>query len=220
MTASFPDVEAEFLELQRRVESETMTTTERMYALWRATIHVSRNQVPGAFVECRVWRGGSSMLAALTFSRCGDLSRQLWLYDTFDGMPEPEIIDIEQHSGRTAAAIMKEEERIPGTNVWCIAAREIVERNMISTGYPADCIRYVAGRVEVALRHERPDQISLLRLDTDFYKSTIVELEVLWPRLSAGGILIVDDYGYWEGARKAVDEYFGRMKRAPIYVPH
>jgi hypothetical protein len=216
MTASFPDVEGEFLDLQCRVESETMTTTERMYALWRAAIHVCRNQVSGAFVECGVWRGGSSMLAALTFSRCGDLSRRLWLYDTFDGMPEPEAIDIQHHSGKTAAAIMKEQERIPGMNVWCIADREMVERNMISTGYPADRIHYVAGRVEDTLWHERPDEISLLRLDTDFYKSTIVELEVLWPRLSAGGILIVDDYGYWEGARKAVDEYFGRMKRPPF----
>jgi O-methyltransferase len=210
------DVEGEFQKLEDLIGPETMTSTERMYALWRAANYVSRNEVSGAFVECGVWRGGSSMLAAHTFRNCGDLSRDLWLYDTFEGMPEPEFVDVERHSGKTAATIMKEQERIPGENVWCIADREIVERNMRSTGYPADRIHYVTGRVEDTLKNEGPDEISLLRLDTDFYKSTMVELEVLWPRLSPGGILIVDDYGWWEGARKAVDEYFGRMTRPPF----
>ena len=86
--------------------------------------------------------------------------------------------------------------------------REEVAVNMRSTGYPQELITYVVGDVCTTLDVHVPESISLLRLDTDFYRSTVKELEVLYPKLVSGGVLIVDDYGHFKGARQAVDEYF------------
>jgi O-methyltransferase len=80
---------------------------------------------------------------------------------------------------------------------------------MQSTGYPSDRVHYVKGLVEATVPQQAPDEIAILRLDTDWYESTKHELEHLWPRVRPGGVLIVDDYGHFEGARRAVDEFFG-----------
>ena len=83
-----------------------------------------------------------------------------------------------------------------------------VKQAMMLTRYPWEKLIFVPGRVEVTLPDQAPEQIALLRLDTDWYESTYHELEHLYPRLADGGILIVDDYGHWQGARQAVDDYF------------
>ena len=88
------------------------------------------------------------------------------------------------------------------------------------TGYPPERIHFVRGPVEETLPAGAPDEIALLRLDTDWYESTRHELEHLYPRLAAGGVLLVDDYGHWEGARKAVDEYFADHGDRPAAGPH
>lgn len=156
------------------------------------------------------------MLAALTLAKHGDTERTLWLYDTFDGMTEPEQVDIEHATKRPARELMAEQPREAGHGVWAIAGRTTVEANLSKTSYPSDLIHYVEGMVENTLEQTYPEQIAILRLDTDFYKSTMVELRALWPRLVSGGILIIDDYGYWEGARRAVDEFFGAMENPPF----
>ena len=78
---------------------------------------------------------------------------------------------------------------------------------MLSTGYDIARTHFVAGDVEQTIPGVVPEQISLLRLDTDWYESTRHELKHLYPRLIRGGVLIIDDYGHWKGARQAVDEY-------------
>jgi len=83
---------------------------------------------------------------------------------------------------------------------------------MRSTGYPEDQVIFIKGRVEDTIPQTVPEQIALLRLDTDWYESTYHELIHLYPRLVNRGILILDDYGYWQGARKAVDTYFQENK--------
>ena len=83
---------------------------------------------------------------------------------------------------------------------------------MNSTGYDEGMVHLVKGRVEETIPQHAPDSIALLRLDTDWYESTKHELERLFPRLSKHGILIIDDYGHWQGARRAVDEYFAGNK--------
>jgi hypothetical protein len=83
---------------------------------------------------------------------------------------------------------------------------------MDSTGYPQNRVRFIKGRVEETVPGEAPEQIALLRLDTDWYESTQHELEYLFPRLAPGGVLILDDYGHWAGARKAVDDYIALHK--------
>src|SRR5207344_857055 len=95
-----------------------------------------------------------------------------------------------------------------GSGLWCRAGFDEVVRNLASTGYPSDRLHFIRGRVEDTIPAGAPEKIALLRLDTDWYESTRHELTHLFPRLSTHGVLIIDDYGHWQGARRAVDEYF------------
>ncbi len=101
-------------------------------------------------------------------------------------------------------------------SVWCIASLQEVRHNMQATGYPSGQIHYIEGRVEETIPAQIPDSIALLRLDTDWYESTRHELEHLYPRLVEGGVLVLDDYGHWQGARQAVDEYFAQAGHRPL----
>jgi hypothetical protein len=188
----------------------TMTSPEEVLALIDAVRYVEENDIPGAIVECGVWRGGMMMLAAKFLLGLGSPKRDLYLYDAFEGMPQASDIDV-RFDGRTTEEV-KAMEGVTG--VWCMATEAEVTSNILATGYPAEKVRVVAGYVEDTLPATMPEQISILRLDTDWYASTRHELEHLYPRLSAGGILILDDYGYWEGSKKAVDEYFAEHGKA------
>lgn len=210
-----PDLDAAFAPLLDRAAPESMTSVERMYSLWQAVGHIERLQVPGAFVECGVWRGGSAMLAAMRFRELG-AERDLWLYDTFEGMSDPTDEDVAAFSGNSMAAEWSEHEGAEDDPIFAYASLEVVRRNMASTGYPQERVHYIRGKVEDTIPSQVPDQIALLRLDTDWYESTKHELEHLWDRLVPGGVLIIDDYGYWEGCRKAVDEYFAGRPDAPL----
>jgi O-methyltransferase len=183
-----------------------MTTPERVVTLKRAVEHVVANSIPGDIVECGVWRGGSAMVAALTL-RDLEEKRALWLYDTFSGMTPPTERD--SHAGIGAAELLAEEPDRTAW-VWGEAQIDVAKANLAATGYPDDLIRFVVGPVEETIPREVPHQIALLRLDTDWYESTLHELTHLYPLLAPGGVLIVDDYGHWSGAREAVDEYLGR----------
>lgn len=186
------------------VQPYTMTSVERLIALIDSVRHIVKAHIPGDLVECGVWRGGSSMAAALTLLDYRDTSRQLYLYDTFQGMNAPSAHD-RDHDGTSALSLLN---RTPkGHGIWCDASEADVRRNMESTGYPSEQIRFVRGPIEETIPDVMPDEIALLRLDTDWYESTRHELIHLYPRLARGGILIIDDYGHWQGARKAVDEF-------------
>jgi hypothetical protein len=91
--------------------------------------------------------------------------------------------------------------------MWGYSPIEDVRRNLLGTGYPTDRLHFVKGKVEDTIPGETPEQIALLRLDTDWYGSTKHEMQHLYPLVAQGGVLIVDDYGHWQGARSAVDEY-------------
>jgi len=203
------DLEPSFLALANKCASETMTSIERQYALWQAVRHIARRGIEGDVVECGVWRGGSVMLAAMTLLEERDTDRTLWLYDTFEGMTPPSDADVQEMSGRKAADVLAEDELFR-----CVAARDIVEKNIASTGYPH--VRIVEGDILQTIPANVPERIALLRLDTDWYATTRHELEHLYPRLVKGGVLIIDDYGYWRGARQATDEYFAAIDDAPL----
>ena len=194
-----------------RVRLFTMTSPERVAALCNAVEYVVRCGIGGDFVECGVWRGGSSMAMALTLLRLGKPGVHLHLFDTFAGMTQPTGVDRAIPTGESAAALLARSDRQTGL-VWAYAPIEDVERNLAGTGYPADKLHFVAGRVEDTLPRHAPDRISLLRLDTDWYESTRHELVHLFPRLAVGGVLIIDDYGHWDGSRRAVDEYLAEHK--------
>jgi hypothetical protein len=174
----------------------TLTSKERLVSAVHATHHISRHRIPGAVVECGVWRGGSMSAMASTLRKLGDI-RDLYLYDTFTGMPEASAKDRAYNGYDGKEELGK-----------CFASLEDVKNTMSLTGYPADHIHYVPGMVEDTIPGVAPSPIALLRLDTDFYESTKHELKHLYPLVSPGGIVIIDDYGFWEGARQAVDEFF------------
>jgi len=205
-----PDLEPEFIALYERCASATMTSIERMYALYQAVRHVHAAAIPGDVVECGVWRGGSSMLAALTLDSLGDRERSIWLYDTFQGMPPPADVD-RSFTGQDAAALLERTDTA-GEHTRAAAAIDEVRANLASTGYPSNRLHFVEGMVEDTIPALAPEQISILRLDTDWYESTRHELRHLWPRLSPGGVLIIDDYGHWHGARQAVDEFLATVE--------
>lgn len=193
------------------IEPYTKTGTARIAAMAAALAQIDRWNIPGAVVECGVWKGGNIILARKLSPK-----RVCWLYDTFDGMTEPTEIDISRKGILALKSYKKKERR---GDKWCAASVDEVRANLQEMGVLDEGrLRFVVGRVEDTLTKvgNLPHEIALLRLDTDWYASTKVELEILWPRVAKGGILIVDDYGHWDGARKAVDEYFGtnlRMKK-------
>jgi O-methyltransferase len=104
----------------------------------------------------------------------------------------------------------------PGDPTMAVASLQEVRSNMASTGIATERVHYVSGPVEETIPRSVPERIALLRLDTDWYESTRHELEHLWDRLEPGGVLIVDDYGHWAGAREAVDEFFAAREDAPL----
>lgn len=193
--------------LLEKVRKATMTSDERLIALCDAVHYICNAQIAGDVVECGVWKGGSMMAAASCLIERAANDRKLWLYDTFCGMSEPTNRDVD-FLGNSASELMQQSDPSQSDSIWCSAELQEVKSNMESTGYPKDMINYITGPVEETLdRGPLPGQIALLRLDTDWYESTKIEMEQLFPRLSDGGVLIIDDYGHWEGCRKAVDEY-------------
>ncbi len=188
---------------------------EAPWALYQSIEHVVRHKIPGDIVECGVWSGGSMLLAAHALRHFGDTARNIYLYDTFDRMPRPEAIDA-RWDGVPALPTWEHHQREGGR--WCFGgALHHVRRVVASSGYPEDNLVFVEGLVEETLPGIRPETISVLRLDTDLYRSTYHELVHLYPRLVPGGILIIDDYGAFQGARLATDQYIAE-NRLPLFL--
>jgi hypothetical protein len=192
------DLEACHRETIRAVSPYTVTSDERIAALCTSVEYVVDNQIPGSFVECGVWRGGSMMAVAFTLLRLGVSDRDLFLFDTFAGMTAAEAIDTDYRGVWKPASVDEGELAVSLEDVRSALAR---------TGYDPTRVHLVEGRVEDTLPDYAPAPVALLRLDTDFYRSTLHELTHLYPRLVEGGVLVVDDYGHFRGARRAVDEY-------------
>jgi O-methyltransferase len=207
---SYPDFEQDALEVIDRVRPYTMTSAERLYALIQALKYIVRAGIQGDIVECGVWKGGSMMAAALTLLALGDTSRELYLFDTFEGMSQPTEEDIDVY-GRPASRLLASKRRVTEATR-AFAPEDAVRSNLATVGYPSERLNFVKGQVEKTIPSHAPPQIALLRLDTDWYDSTRHELIHLLPRLSVGGVLIVDDYGHWRGAKHAVDEYLAEQR--------
>jgi O-methyltransferase len=202
-----PDFDQTIVETVRSVSPYTRTSPERIFALCEAVSYIAAGEVPGDIVECGVWRGGSMMAAARTLSRLGDRGRHLYLFDTFEGMTPPGEQDV-SFEGARAADLLEASRKEDSYSLWCYSRLEEVKRVFDGIDYDGDQIHFVKGRVEETLPEHAPERIALLRLDTDWYESTRHELVHLFPRIVPGGVIIVDDYGHWRGARQAVDEYF------------
>lgn len=186
----------------------TMTGVERIVATIGAVEYIVQSSVPGAIVECGVWRGGQMMAAALTL-RHMKAERELFLFDTFEGMTQPDEVDRDV-DGRAAKKFFDEASGRAVGGRWCEARLGEVQRNMRTTGYEGALVKYIVGPVEQTLPDASPGAIAYLRLDTDWYASTMHEFNHLFPLVSPLGVVSIDDYGHWEGARKATDEYLAK----------
>lgn len=198
--------EKKFIEIFNSLSHLSMTSKERMYGLYKAVEYVVQHEIDGDIVECGTWKGGSMMLAALALQHFGYTDKKLWLYDTFEGMSEPTSADFD-YGGRTALSSIQGQ-GLASFSQMCFASLDEVKYNLQSTGYPSEKIHFVKGKVEETIPENLPRKISILRLDTDWYESTYHELKYLFPILSTGGVLIIDDYGHWKGAKDATDSYF------------
>jgi len=188
-------------ELMAQVAPYTMVDRGRLEAVIRALD--ATQHLHGAFVECGTWRGGVCMLAGMHMLQAGS-TRPMVLFDTFTGMPKPT-----EEDGPEVAAMWQ-----PG---WCAGDLEDVRQNVTSV-YPEEKCTFVQGMVEDTIPTFPAFPISVLRLDTDWYSSTKIELEHLYPMLQPGGAILIDDYGHWSGCRKAVDEYFNANPPTPVFT--
>ncbi len=202
-----PEISDAEAALIARYRPYTMTSVERQWALISALKYINRGKIEGDIVECGVWRGGNMLIAA-DFCRASKVRRDIHLFDTFTGMSEPTDKDV-SISDKPASSEYEGRKK-DGYTDWDYASLEDVKRNFSQANLSDGSVHFVKGKVEDTLRvaGNIPEKIALLRLDTDWYESTKIELEVLYPRLVRGGVLIIDDYGHWQGARQAVDEYF------------
>ena len=195
----------------------SMVSPAGLWSTLSAAKYVCENGIHGDFVECGVWRGGNAIIAAEIFRRYGS-DKKVYLYDTFSGMSEPTTEDRGILDGKPAIDQYKELDRATHNN-WCYASVDEVRSNFAERNLLESHIIFIQGDVAETLNEAKniPDSISILRLDTDWYESTRLELDALYPKVSEGGCLIVDDYGFWSGSRKATDEYFRIQKSRPLF---
>jgi O-methyltransferase len=191
---------------------KTMTGVPRLLALVDAVRHCVRREIRGAFAECGVWLGGSVVVMLLTLQELEVEDRDVFLYDTFEGMTAPTEHDVSRFDPPALDAWKEAEARRdrPYGELFdpSVFNEESVRETVLATGYPEERLHFIKGPVEQTIPANVPGELALLRLDTDWYESTRHELLHLYPLVSPGGVLIIDDYGHWEGCRRAVDEYF------------
>lgn len=209
------DVDPMFVQLYAR--SPLFTVPTKLMTTYSAVRYVIENDIPGDLVECGVWEGRHPLMMALTLLELGRTDRDIYLYDTFTGMTEPGDFDAKV-SGRLTSEeslVYFNESAREGYNDWCYCPLEKVKENVLSSGYPEDRIHFVEGDVLKTIPNDYHDNIAILRLDTDWYELTRHELIHMYDLITPKGLLILDDYGSWEGCRKAVHEFFEKRDYFP-----
>ena len=208
-----PEITDQEINLIHEFDQHSMTPLLRRWAMIQSLHYINKNRIEGDIVECGIWRGGSLFLAKRFQDKYyKNVERNFYGFDTFEGMSKPSIYD---YSTKGVPAIdiynkMKDNKEKNESSNFARASLEDVISSAKLFFEDISCMKFIKGKVEDTLLKDSnlPNKISLLRLDTDWYESTLIELKKLYPLLSLGGILIVDDYGDWLGAKKAVDEYF------------
>ena len=192
--------------LFRQLSNYTMLSLARLKRLYRLTQELDRRGLAGPIVECGVYHGGSAAVMAYA-SRHAPTRRPLWLFDSFQGLPEPTPED--GHKARN--------EYHPG---WCRGDVAKVKEVFQRLGIPLSQVHIVEGWYQETFPRVRVASVSLLHIDADWYDSVKLCLDKFYDAVEPGGFVVLDDYGYWEGCRRAVDEFFRlrglQMKLIPI----
>ena len=201
-----PEISKNDLNFIKNLEKYSMCPPAAHWSIIQSINYISKKKITGDFVECGVFKGGNLILMNHIRNRL-NLNNKIFAFDTFEGMSEPTTYDKDLKdvpADKTFEIYKQSGEK------WCYGSLEEVKKNisLFDKNY-AQNFNFIKGKVEETLKinDNLPQTISLLRLDTDFYESTKIEMEILFPRLVKGGILIIDDYGHWKGSQKAVDEY-------------
>ena len=201
----------------------SMQTRDSLYNLWEVGSYLHANQIEGDFVECGVWRGASMQLLARQIVEKNLSAKSMWLYDTFGGMTQPTQADKRIKDGRLAEelgwdASELQEDIAFMSGVHAFATLNDVKDGFIQMGLDLQNLNFIIGDVIETIPRDMPKKISLLRIDTDWYESTSHILLNLYPRVVTGGVVILDDYDYWSGARQAADEYFSSHQLHPLLL--
>ena len=184
----------------------SMASWERLYANLNSIKYLIKSEIEGSIVECGVWRGGSMLTMLKTLKQFSATNRDVYLYDTFTGMSAPSKED-----GNFAHEKFKELQTGVEESNWCYADLNDVKSTIKLVDYPQEKIHFVKGKIEDTVPNTMPDRISLLRLDMDWHDPTLHALTYLYPKVEPGGVIILDDYGHWEGCKLAVDRFFEEM---------
>ena len=185
----------------------TLLSVERFYNIFKSIEYIASTNIPGDIVECGVFLGGSILGAAYFAEYFGLRGRTFYLCDTFEGFPVNTVETNLWGSPDNLSA------NYPAMNQ---NFRHIVEKNIEESGLAESKFELVQGLVEDTLPITGFGPLAYLRLDTDYYQSTFVEMDVLYPKLNANGVLIIDDYGCYEGARNAIEDYFKKVGKRPL----
>ena len=200
---TFPDLEETlFWRVYEAWKPYTLISTERAYNLYQATQYIAANRLPGDFVECGVLLGGASIMMAVFADHFGLRDRKHYMLDTFCGFTEP-TIEVDYAGDSVSLSGLPH-------------FRHLVERNIARCGIDPARFVLVEGAVKDTLPLTGMNAVCLLRLDTDDYQSTLHELRTVYPLIVRKGVLTIDDYGQYKGARRAVDEYFDAVEAPPL----
>ena len=168
LVAALKDIEPPFHALYERCKAYSMTSAERLYSLYKSIEYVVAACVPGDVAECGVWLGGSCMLMALSLLEFGPAQRRLLMFDTFEGHPKPDAErDVDLWGNR---AVEDWQTHADNHTTWGYASVDEVRSNIEGTGYPPDKLLLIKGMVEETIPQHIPEQLAILRLDTDWYE--------------------------------------------------
>ncbi len=174
----------------------SMVGTQRLDNLEACLRTVLTEGIPGDLLETGVWRGGACMFMKAVLNRFGDTTRNVWLADSFQGLPKPKAAADKEKRGYDLAGCD-----------FLMVSQETVQANFERFGLLDERVRFLKGWFCDTLPTAPITQLALLRLDGDLYDSTRDALNAMYHRVSPGGYVIVDDYGSWKGCRVAVDEF-------------
>ena len=208
--------------LIKKIRGLSMTGSLRMWALIVAFKSILQNNIEGDFVETGVWKGGNLILIQKLIEKYGIKDKKIIGYDTFEGFPKGSNFDKDFNNVNADDYFLSKDNVENSDSFNSFVGINDVKKNFNDNSKINNNLILIKGKTQESLLNEKniPKKISLLRLNTSFYESTKIELEILYPRLQKGGYLIIDDYGFWQGSRKAVDDYFNDKKIALHFIDH
>lgn len=181
-----------------KVRPYTMSSRLKLRSLKSLAELLNQNQVPGDFVECGTFKGGSAAVISTALTS----ERKIWLFDSFEGLPD-----------------VKEEVDGADSKDWvgkCRAAEEDVLEALKTVGVSPEQYLIRKGWFQDTFKQTLPEQVALLHCDADWYDSVLLTLETFYDRIPPGGVVVLDDFGWWEGCREAFYDFCGKRNEKPL----